>query len=83
MAMGTLVNFVGRAADILAHIDGLHWKELLADSWMATDGTGLRVLMPKLPEARDGYLELCRNQSTAVFQYSPDKSSEDVLSKLR
>lgn len=83
LAMGTLVNFVERAADILAPIDGLHWKQLLADSWMATDGTGLKVLVPKLPEAHDGYLELYRNESTAVFQYSPDKSSDDVVSKLR
>jgi hypothetical protein len=27
--------------------------------------------------------ELYRNESTAVFQYSPDKSSDDVVSKLR
>lgn len=83
LAMGTLVNFVERAADLLAPIDGLHWQQLLAGTWMATDGTGLKVLVPKLPEAHDGYLELYRNTSTAVFQYSPDKSSEDVVSKLR
>ncbi len=26
---------------------------------MATDGTGLKVLVPQLPEAHDGYIELC------------------------
>ncbi len=83
LAMGTMVNFVERAADILAPIDGVHWKQLLAKSWMATDGTGLKVLVPKLPAAHDGYLELYRNQSAAVFQYSPDKSGGDVLNKLR
>ena len=27
-------------------VDGLHWKQLLASSWMATDGTGLKVIVP-------------------------------------
>jgi hypothetical protein len=58
LAMGTLVGFVERAADILAPIDGLHWRKLLAGSWMATDGTGITVLVPKLPEAHDGYIEI-------------------------
>ncbi|MGV2433957.1 MAG UNVERIFIED_CONTAM: transposase [Anaerolineae bacterium] len=51
LAMGTLVNFVERAADLLAPIDGLHWKSLLAGQWMATDGTGLKVLVPGLADA--------------------------------
>ncbi|MCC7108647.1 MAG: IS66 family transposase [Deltaproteobacteria bacterium] len=82
LAMGTLVSFIERAADILAPIDGLHWKQLLAGHWMATDGTGLKVLVPKLPEAHDGYIELYRNRDVAVFQYEPDKGGESVVSKL-
>ena len=69
MAMGTLVSFIERAADLLAPIDALHWKQLLASAWMATDSTGLKVLIPGLPAAHDGYLELYRNLSCAVFQY--------------
>ena len=42
VAMSTLVTFIERAADLLSGIDGLHWKELLRSSWMATDGTGLK-----------------------------------------
>ena len=34
LAMGTLVNFVERAAVLLAPVDGAHWKQLLAGSWM-------------------------------------------------
>jgi transposase len=83
MAMGTLVSFIERAADLLAPIDGLHWKQLLAGRWMATDGTGLKVLVPKLPAAHNGYLELYRNQTCAVFQYEPDKSSAHVVAKLK
>lgn len=83
LAMGSLVRFVERAADLLAPIDGLHWKQLLASSWMATDGTGLKVLVPGLPAAHDGYIELYRNAQCAVFQYAADKGSDDVVVKLK
>jgi transposase len=82
LAMGSLVSFIERAADLLAPVDGLHWKQLLAGRWMATDGTGLKVLVPKLPAAHNGYIELYRNDSAAVFQYAADKSGDDVVSKL-
>jgi hypothetical protein len=82
MAMSTLVSFIERAADLLAPIDGLHWRTLLAGSWMATDGTGLKVLIPGLPAAHNGYVELYRNRELAVFQYEADKSSDAVTSKL-
>jgi hypothetical protein len=82
LAMSSLVGFIERAADLLAGVDGLHWKELLASSWMATDGTGLKVLVPKLPAAHNGYIELYRNPKLAVFQYEADKSSDAVVSKL-
>ena len=82
LAMGTLVNFVERAADLLAPVDGVHWKQLLAGSWMATDGTGLKVLVPGLPAAHDGYLELYRDNACAVFQYEATKASAEVVAKL-
>jgi transposase len=82
LAMGTLVSFVERASDLLAPIDGLHWRKLLSSSWMATDGTGLKVLVPGLPNAHDGYVELYRNEECAVFQYAAHKGSEDVVAKL-
>jgi transposase len=82
MAMGTLVSFIERSADLLAPIDGLHWKQLLASAWMATDGTGINVLVPGLPAAHDGYLELYRNLSCAVFQYEATKASEQLVGNL-
>jgi hypothetical protein len=54
-----------------------------ATVWMATDGTGLKVLIPGLPEAHDGYIELYRNLSCAVFQYAATKASEDLEAKLK
>jgi transposase len=83
LAMSTLVSFIERAADLLSGIDGLHWKQLLASSWMATDGTGLKVIIPSLPAAHNGYVELYRNDEVAVFQYEADKSGEAVAAKLR
>jgi hypothetical protein len=82
LAMGSLVSFIERAADLLAPVDGLHWRQLLAGRWMATDGTGLKVLVPKLPAAHNGYIELYRNDEVAVFQYEPEKGGESVVSKL-
>lgn len=83
LAMGTLVSFIERTADLLSGIDGLHWKQLLASSWMATDGTGIKVIVPKLPAAHNGYLELYRNDELAVFQYEPTKNGDLVAAKLR
>jgi transposase len=83
LAMSTLVTFIERAADLLSGIDGLHWKQLLASSWMATDGTGLKVLVPQLPVAHNGYLELYRNEDVAVFQYAADKRGDAVAAKLQ
>jgi transposase len=83
LAMSTLVTFIERAADLLSGIDGLHWRQLLASRWMATDGTGLKVIVPKLTAAHNGYIELYRNDELAVFQYEPDKSGDVVATKLR
>src|SRR5690606_3162 len=81
--MSTLVSLIERAAALLSGIDGLHWKQLLASSWMATDGTGLKVLIPKLPAAHNGYLELYRNYQLAVFQYEPYNGGRVVAAQLR
>ena len=83
LAMGTLVSLIERAADLLAPIDGLHWRSLLATPWMATDSTGLKVLVEGLPAAHNGYLELYRNREMAVFQYSATKDAEVVVEKLK
>lgn len=82
LAMGTLVGFVERAADLLATVDGEHWKQLIASRWMATDGTGIKVLVPKLPEAHDGYIEQYRNDDVVCFQYEATKNGEIVANKL-
>jgi hypothetical protein len=43
----------------------------------------LKVLVPQLPAAHNGYVELYRNHQVAVFQYEADKSSDAVAAKLQ
>jgi len=82
LAMSYLVTQVERAADLLAAVDGEHWKQLCAGSWMATDATGLKVLIPKLPGTHNGHLEVYRRDDLVVFQYEPHKGSEVLANKL-
>lgn len=83
LSMSYLVTQMERAADILAIVDGEHWKQLLGSSWMATDATGLKVLIPGLPGSHYGHLEAYRNDSLVVFQYEPDKGAENLAAKLK
>ncbi len=82
LAMSFLVSQVERAADLLDGVDGEHWKQLRAGSWMGTDATGLKVLIPGLPGAHHGHLEVYRRPDVVVFQYEADKSSAALVSKL-
>ncbi len=40
------------------------------------------MLVPKLPAAHNGYVELYRNRDVAVFQYEADKAADAVVAKL-
>ena len=82
VAMSYLVTQVERAADLLGIVDGEHWKQLLTGAWMATDATGLKVLIPKLPGTHNGHLEVYRRDGLVVFQYEPHKGAEALADKL-
>lgn len=83
LSMGYLVGQIERAAELLDGVDGEHWKQLLAGDWMATDATGLKVLVPKLGKSHNGYLEIYRRDDLVVFQYEAEKGSETLVAKLR
>lgn len=83
LSMGYLVSQIERAAELLDGVDGEHWKQLLAGDWMATDATGLKVLVPKLGKSHNGYLEIYRRDDLVVFQYEPEKGSETLVAKLK
>jgi hypothetical protein len=82
VAMSYLVTQIERAADLLGPVDGEHWKQLLAGAWMATDATGLKVLVPELPGTHSGHLEVYRRDTLVVFQYEPHKGSDQLVMKL-
>jgi hypothetical protein len=74
--MSTLVSFIERAADLLSGVDGLHWKQLLASSWMLSfyeRAFGARTRM--LHEGKD-YGELSTGGTTLAF------SSRTLLRRL-
>jgi transposase len=81
LAMSYLVTQIERAADLLGIVDGEHWKQLLHSDWMATDATGLKVLIPQVSGTHNGYLEVYRRHDLVVFQYEPHKGGE-ALEKL-
>lgn len=83
LAQSFLVSQIERAARLLDVVDGEHWKQLLASRWMATDATGLKVLIPKVPGSHNGHLEIYRNDEAIVFQYEPHKGSDALVAKLR
>lgn len=82
LATSTLVGFIERAADLLKAVDGHHWQTLLKGSWMATDATGLKVLVPQMTRAHDGYIEVYRRDDLVVMQYEPSKDGETLQKKL-
>jgi len=49
---------------------------------MATDATGLKVLVPKLPGSHNGHLEVYRRDGVVVFQYEPHKGADVLAAKL-
>lgn len=83
LSMGSLVGFVDRAAEALAPIDGEHWRQLKAGSWMQSDGTGLKVLIEDVPGTYKGYLEVYCRDELVVFQYEPRKDGATLASKMR
>ncbi len=82
LSMGTLVGFIERAADALSKVDGQQWRDLLDGGRIASDGTGINVLIRGLPTAYKGYLEVYRWGETVVFQYEAQKDAATLTSKL-
>ncbi len=76
-----LVSQIEHAADLLDAIDGVHWKQLLAGTHLATDGTGFKVQVPEVGLHR-GFMEVYHWGDTVVFQYEPSKDGETQAQKL-
>ncbi len=83
LSISFFVTQVEAAATLLDVVDGEHWKQLLAGSWMQSDGTSLKVIVPDLPGTHNGHLEVFLRDETVVFQYEPEKGADTILGKLR
>jgi transposase len=81
LATSFFVTQIEAAADILAPIDGVHWKCLVGASSMASDGTGLDVQIPGAG-LHHGYIEVYHNREQVVFQYEPEKGGATQATKL-
>jgi transposase len=81
LAKSFLVTQTEAAADLLAPIDGEHWKQLMAGGFVATDGTGLDVQVRGVGLHR-GFLEVYHCDDVVVFQYEPEKGGETQAAKL-
>lgn len=82
LAISYLVTQVQRVAGLLAAIDGVHWQQLLAGDWLATDATSLKVIVEGVPGTHSGHLEVFQREGLVVFQYEPEKGAATLASKL-
>ena len=82
VSISVMVHLVQRCAELLAPIDGVHWRELLSGPWMATDATHLAVVVKGVPGTHRGYLEVFVRDDLVVMQYEPEKGGATLASKL-
>jgi transposase len=81
LSKSMIVSMNEAASEILAPIDGEHWRELLAGDAMATDGTGVKVQVPGVG-LHHGFFEVYHSGDTVVFMYTPEKGGETQAEKL-
>ncbi len=81
VAISFLVSQIEAASTLLETIDGEHWKQLLAGDWMGSDGTGLKVQIPKLG-LHHGFIEVYHRDELVVFQYEAEKGGTTQADKL-
>ena len=83
LAMGTLVRLIERAVHLADAVDGEHWRQLMAGSYLCFDGTGLKVLVDGQGKAWDGYLEVFTRDVLTVFQFSLTKHADGLRDRMR
>jgi hypothetical protein len=83
IAKSTLVRLIDLAATLAQTIDGVHWTELKAAECLATDGTGLKVLIEGAPEAWHAVLDVLTRYETTVYQFALTKHGDEIASMLK
>jgi transposase len=82
IAEGTLVHLIAQAASLSEAVDGEHWKQLLAGSYLCFDGTGLKALVLGQDHAWHGYLEVFTRDEISVFQFDLTKHADRLEKRL-
>jgi transposase len=83
LAESTLVHLIAKAAELSDPVDGEHWKQLLAGSYLCFDGTGLKALVLGQSKAWDGYLEVFTREALTVFQFDMTKHADRLEGRLK
>lgn len=81
LAQSFLVTQITAAADLLDVIDGEHWRTLKSGDTLATDATGLKVMVPGVG-LHHGHVEVYHHNDVVVFQYEAEKGAETQSAKL-
>jgi transposase len=81
LSKGFLVLQTAMADELLAAIDGEHWKSVLAGDHMASDATGYKVQIPGYG-LHHGHMEVYHWGDVVVFQYTPEKGGDTQAAKL-
>ena len=81
LSISFYVSQIEALAELFDAVDGEHWRQLLIGDMLASDATGLKVLIPKLG-AHHGHIEVYHWDGLVVFQYEAEKGGETQQSKL-
>ena len=82
LAISTLVLVMARAGEFLGAIDGEHWKQLLAGSWIQSDGSGIDVMVEGHEGVARGIMDVFTRDDVAVFTFNLSKDGNDFADKL-
>lgn len=72
VSQATLVDWVGKSADVLGPVVIVLWRQLMATDTLNFDGTGLKVLRGK-GKAHHGHLYVFASGDVAVYRYLETK----------
>ena len=82
----TLIRCFELASNLCDAVDGEHWKQLLAEKCLHTDGTGLKVRIEGLDETWPAVLDVFTNGAVFVYQFVLTKHADllaDVLERFK
>lgn len=82
VSISVLVRMMANAGELLAAIDGEHHKQLIAGSWLHTDGSGLDVIIEGNEGVARGIVDVFTRDDLAVYTFSLSKDGEELAERL-